>query len=215
MKNTVLTILALSMILFTAGCGSTKIQETKLGKAPGWYDDIHKDNDYIFAANTQRSRDLQLALDKATAAGRAEIARKVAVQVKSIQKRFIDEVGNGMDSKTGDLFSQVEKNIASECLAGSVVTKQNIVKEGEFFRAYVLVSYPVGKANAEFLESIKSREYSLTRMRATKAFAELERDVERYEQLKKAQKEDDALSRSNPETSDESTAIEKNGVKEG
>ncbi|KZK74582.1 MAG: hypothetical protein A3K90_02385 [Pelodictyon luteolum] len=215
MKNTVLAILALSMALFTAGCGSTKIQETNLGKAPGWYDDIHKDNDYILAANTQRSMDLQLALDKATAAGRAEIARKVAVQVKSIQKRFIDEVGNGMDTKTGDLFTQVEKNIASESLAGSIVTKQSIVKEGEFFRAYVLVSYPVGKANAEFLESIKNREYSLTRMRATKAFRELERDVDRYEQMKNARKADDAISNSKPETSEESTAIEQNGVKEG
>ncbi|TCD47608.1 hypothetical protein [Chlorobium sp. N1] len=215
MKNTLLTLLALTLMLFTSGCGSTKIQQTKLGKAPGWYDDNHNDKDYIFAANTQRSRDLQLAIDKATAAGRADIARKVEVQVQSLQKHFIDEVGTGLDAKTGDLFYQAEKSIASASLSGSHVAKQKIVKEGDFFRAYVLVRYPVGKANAEFLAKLKTKEYELTRIRATKAFAELEKDVANYEQQKKAGVADAALNDGvTGDTPEAQAPIEQNGVKE-
>ncbi len=156
-----------------------------MDEIPKWYNENSSDEDYLLASNTQVSQDLQLAINKATAGARTEIARMVKVHVTNLQKPFIEEVGNSKDSQVGKLFSDTSELITSESLSGSIVSNKQFMKEGDTFRAYVLVKYPIGKANAAFLEKLKTQEYLNTIFRATKAYDELEKKVVKYESSKK------------------------------
>ena len=45
--------------------------------------------------------------------------------------------------------------------------------------------YPIGAANAQFLESLKNQKILNQRVQASEAFKELEAEVQKYEQEKK------------------------------
>lgn len=188
MKNSFWKLLACTMFLFIAACGGTEqtVLKNNTHDIPEWYTENPTDNDYFFATSSETSQDLQLAVDKATAGARVEIARMVALHVNDLQKKFIDEVGNAQESQVGKDFSQTSKIVTSQSLSGSTIAKKQIVKEGAGFRAYVLVKYPVGKANAELLTKIKTQENLNTKLRATKSYEELEKEVNKYEASKKA-----------------------------
>jgi len=53
-----------------------------------------------------------------------------------------------------------------------------VLPQSAGFRSYVLVSYPVGEANRVLLESIKRNTVLNSKLAATEAYAELERDVQ-------------------------------------
>ncbi|MBP1655058.1 MAG: hypothetical protein H6Q28_1614, partial [Bacteroidetes bacterium] len=58
-----------------AGCGGGKqsLQSVSECDIPEWYSKAPQDPNYLFAARTATSQDMQIALDKATTDGRAEV----------------------------------------------------------------------------------------------------------------------------------------------
>ena len=67
-----------------------------------------------------------MAIDKAVAYARAEIAQQIKVNIKDLDKRNDEET-------------------ESVTLLGSKIIKQKVVKQGNFWRAYIRVEYPIGK----------------------------------------------------------------------
>lgn len=193
MKNSFLKLITVSSIALVTGCSSSQpaqqpsAKQVNLNDIPQWYNENPSNNDYFFATSTERSEDLQTATNKAAAGARAEIARMAENHVNTQQKKFTEEVGSTNDSKLEQLFAETSTIIASQSLVGSTIDKKYITREGNGFRSYVLVKYPVGKVNAELLTKLKSQEYANTRLRATKSFDELEQNVEKYEASKKLQ----------------------------
>jgi len=61
------------------------------------------------------------------------------------------------------------------------------VKDGNNWRAYVLVEYSVGAASEALMQQIKNNEQMFTRFRASKAFEEMDKEVKDYEEAKKKQ----------------------------
>jgi hypothetical protein len=84
----------------------------------------------------------------------------------------------------------VSKSIVSDSLTGSHVSKQKLDAEGGVYRAYVMMSMPIGEANARFVEKIRAQKQLYTRFRATEAFEELDREVQEYEEWKQQQLND-------------------------
>lgn len=179
-------LVALSIMLI--GCGGTKsLQATDTGDIPDWFMNVPKDPNFLYGAKTATSQDLQLALDKAATDARAEIARQVEIKVDGLQKRFQEETGTNADAQLLEQFTQANKTVVSTSLSGTQVTKQKQVKDGNLWRAYVLVEYPVGAANQAFLQQMKKNEQLYTRFRATQTFKELEDEVKKLDDAKKAQ----------------------------
>lgn len=172
-----------------SGCGGSKksIQSADTGDIPDWYLNPPQTKDYLFAANTQASQDMQLAVDKATTGARSEIGRQVEVRLKSLQKKFTEETGSGDDAQLLQMFSQAEKTVVSTSLAGTRIKKQKQIKDGKLWRSYVLVEYPIGEASQQFLEQIKKNNLMYTRFREAKAMQDLEEEVDKYEEYKKSQ----------------------------
>ncbi len=172
------------------GCGgSQSMQSTATGDIPVWYSNIPQDPNYLFAANSQTSQDMQLAVDKATEGARADIARQLQTKVEGLQKRFTEETGTGSDAQLLQMFTQAEKTVVDETLTGSTVKNQKIVKDGSMWRAYVLVQYPIGAANTALMQQIKNNNQMYTRFRASQAFKELQNEVDKYNKDKQDQQQ--------------------------
>jgi hypothetical protein len=186
--RTVISLFIVTMSLMLTGCGGTKsLQATDTGDIPDWFTNVPKDPNLLYAAKTATSQDLQLALDKATTDARAEIGRQVEIKVEGLQKRFQEETGTSTDAQLLDQFTQANKTVVSTSLSGTQITKQKQTKDGNLWRAYVLVEYPVGAANEAFIKQIKNNEQLYTRLRATQTFNELNEEVKKLEDAKKQQ----------------------------
>jgi hypothetical protein len=185
-----LGFLVLAASLMFLGCGSQKpLQNTDTGDIPGWFINVPKDPNFIYAAKTSTSQDLQLAFDKATTDARVEIGRQVELKVEGLQKRFQEETANNIDAQLLDQFTQANKTVVATSLSGSRVSKQVQIKDGDQWRAYVMVEYPIGAANDAFLQQIKRNEQLYTRLRATQTFKELDEEVKKMDDAKNQQQE--------------------------
>jgi hypothetical protein len=109
----------------------------------------------------------------------------VEIKVEGLQKRFQEETGTNTDAQLLDQFTQANKTVVSTSLSGTQIAKQKQMKDGNLWRAYVLVQYPVGAANEAFMKQIKNNEQFYTRLRATQTFKELDEEVKKLEDAKK------------------------------
>lgn len=108
------------LLLLTLGCADSEKSDAPTTEvpagAPDWFVNLPEDDTHLYAARTATSLDLQLAINKAVAAARADLARRVDPQASEVT------------------------------LTGSRVIRQEYVQEEERWRAYVLVQYPVTTA---------------------------------------------------------------------
>ncbi len=189
MRIAVCSSLALIVVVFLIGCGggTQTLPSAAEGTVPTWFTSVPQDPNFIFAANTATSQDLQLSIDKATTGARAEIGRQVEVRINALQKRFDEEVGVGEDTQLLQSFTQASKTVVSTSLSGSRIKYQEQYKDGNLWRSYVLVEYPIGAANEALMAQIKKNEQMYTRFRASETFKELDDEVKKYEEWKKQQ----------------------------
>lgn len=169
------------------GCGGQKaIQKADLGDVPDWFMNPPRDNNpdnpkMLYGVATEVSQDMQFALNKAETAARSNIARQVETTVQGLMAKFREETGAGQDPQLLQMSTEVEKNIVNTKITGARIAKQQIVRDGNLFRAYVLVEYSTEAAKRALIDEIKKNEQAYTRYRASKAFAELEREIEKQE----------------------------------
>jgi len=180
-------IIIACVLLVGCGGGPKTMQATATGEIPQWYVNPPQDPNYLYAAYTESSQDVQVALDKALLGARTELGRQVEVKIAALQKKFVEETGTGQDAQILQQFSEASKNVVSTTLTGSAMKKQERVKDGNMWRAYVLAAYPIGDANKAMLDAIKKNQEMYTRFRASQAFQELDTEVQKYEDSKKQQ----------------------------
>lgn len=188
MKKLIPFLLITTLLIISCSSHET-IQKTDVGNVPSWYTNTPEDPNYFFAAATAASKDLQLAVDKAATDARAEIARQAELRLSGMQKKFDEEVGTPQNSTLLQMFTQANKTVVSTSLSGSKIIKKEIVEDGDNFRAYVLIQYPIGATSEALMQQIKNKEELYTRYRASQAFKELEEEVKKYEEWKKSQGE--------------------------
>lgn len=189
MKNIQAILFSLFILSFFVGCGGSKtgLADVSEGDIPDWFLNTPQDPNYLFAARSSTSQDMQFAIDKAATDGRAEIGRQVETKVQALQKKFDEETGMGKDAQLLQMFTSASKTVVSTSLSGSRIAKQKIAKESGVFRAYVLIEYPVGATNAALVDQIKKNEQMYTRFRASQTFDELQKEADKYDEFKKGE----------------------------
>ena len=188
MKNSILSTLVLLSLFVLVNCSSNKdLSQTEAGDIPEWFFTLPEDANYVFAAKTATSQDMQLAIDKATTDARAEIGRTIELKLEGLQKSFDEEVGVRENATLLSQYTQATKTVVSTSLSGSKVKDKEFFKDGEIWRSYVLVEYPIGEANDAFVKQIKKQEELYTRFRSSETFKELEDEVKKYEEWKEKQ----------------------------
>ena len=183
MKQTLITLSGL--VLALSACAPRTFDlarpaaEETVEKAPDWMFEVPEVDDHLSASATAASRDFQLAIDKARSLAQVDIAQQLGAQMANLTRQFQEEVGQGADSQLLTEFSSATKALVDEKLVGARVVKRELVPEGNVYRAYVLVQLPIGDANQVLMQKLRADEALYTRFRATKAYADLESEMQR------------------------------------
>ncbi len=181
MKNIVMwSVLVLTAILI--GCGGSRLlQPAGTEEIPEWYTNIPQDPNYLFSVSTQTSQDKRLATDKATEAARADIGRQLEVKIESLQKMISEETGMDTTAQPMQMFIHAEREIVSTTLKGIIVKSQMTVKDGNMWRAYVLVQCPIGAASSAIIQELKNNNLMYEHFGRSMTFEELQDEFDKYE----------------------------------
>lgn len=156
----------------------SKAATETLDNAPSWYLKPPVANDAIYGVATAFSRDLQFSIEKAAVDAKGEIASQLSDKVSMKFKSFARETGTANDPV---LVREVEK-VASELvngadIAGYVIEKKEVQQQLNGYRTFVLIRYPLGEANRVIVEKAKHDALLDSKVRESKAFQELEAEV--------------------------------------
>src|SRR3954469_22843919 len=119
------THLAIALLaVAAAGCASSgpKVQQQATPQQmapqiPDWYNNIPRDQNYLYGRGTATSRDLQTATDQAELSARADLGGQLTTKVEAVAKRFVEQVGS-TDPDLLQSFSNAQKAVVSQELAG-------------------------------------------------------------------------------------------------
>ena len=146
---------------------------------PSWYGSPPSDEHSIYAPGTATSTDLQFALDKAILAAKRSLADRVNSKLSAKMKEFVSESGTGENAQVLSESERVTSNLITEVnMAGYAVTERKIVPSAGQYRAYVLVQYPLGSANRLLVDQVRKNDLLQGKLRSSKAFQELEKDIQ-------------------------------------
>ncbi len=150
-----------------------------VAKAPVWYVQPPSDVNAIYVAATEISSDMQMAMDVAVLSAKRALAGQLGDRVSSKMTDFASQTGVGSDVQVVKEIERVTKSVATDVnVAGYVREKSEIVQEGSKFRAFVLLRYPVGESNKVIADQVKKSAVLDAKVRASKAFQELEQEID-------------------------------------
>ena len=179
-------LLALGIFLGCGGGQTTDLTPTPTEKTlkaiPDWYLDTPTDPDHLFATGSMTSRDMQMAIQKAQTVARTNLAQQLEARLGNLTKQFQEEVGAGEDSELLQQFTSATKIVTDQTLVGARTDQKKLVPEKDVYRAYVLMSLPIGQANQMLMDKIKANQNLYTRFRSTQAFEDLDKELEAYRQ---------------------------------
>ena len=146
---------------------------------PDWFLTMPQDDMALYAAGTAQSSDLQLAMDKAVLSAKRALADRINSHVSSKMKEFVAETGTGADTQVTSEIERVTSNLITEVsLSGYSQANAKVITDQGSYRSYVLLKYPMGSANGLLVDQIKKNDVLESRVRASKAFEELEKDIQ-------------------------------------
>ena len=157
---------------------SLAVVQMTVQELPEWFTEPPVSETHMFDVATATSADLQLALDKAILDAKYRLGDRLRSQMSGKIKRFVEETGGAKDPQLLQETTKVVSSLFSDVnAAGYRVSKKKIIPQGEGYRAYVQVEYPLGEANKILVEEVKRNQVVEARVRASVAFAELEASI--------------------------------------
>jgi len=226
MMNTKLMASVSILALGLVGCGATEPTpfpetamtkykaakvEAALSAVPDWYKEMPEKKGSIFTTGTATAPDLQLAVDIATLNGKVVLADRINGRLKAMTKSWIAKLGQSdVDATVMTEIEKVAKNvIANVDVAGYNLVEVSLAPSGTQYRAFVLLEYSDKEAQKILMNRMRKDRMIYSRVRSTKAWKELELEVEKQEKKDEAQslqnlegvlKEDRKVTVENPST---------------
>lgn len=156
-----------------------KSVSTAISNIPTWYLTPPSDEMAIYATGEATSGSMQFAMDRAVLSAKAGLASQLNTRVSARIRDFVNDVGMGNDASLTAEAERVSQNVVTEVnLAGFRREKSEVFQEGRSYRAFVLLRYPVGDANRIVRDQVRKSNQLESRLRASKAFQELEKEIE-------------------------------------
>ena len=150
-----------------------------ISKIPVWYTNQPVYINSIFQGGTDSSPDLQRSVDKAVMSAKSQLASKLGARVSEKIREFASETGAVNDEQIVKTIEITRQSVALDVnVAGYILEKSEVVQEGNRYRAYVLLRYPLGENNKVIVAQVKKNAVLDGKLRASKAFEELEREIE-------------------------------------
>ena len=193
-----------SMVALVSACGANnpksvvdtpeiRYQTAKVERAvsivPDWYKKMPEKKGSIFTVGTATAPDLQLAVDIATLNGKVVLADRINGKLKAMTKSWIAKFGQSdVDARVMTEIEKVAKNvIANVDVAGYNPVKTDVTTAGTQYRAFVLLEYSDKEAQKIIFNRLRKDRLVYSRIRSTKAWEELEEQVNKVEEKDEAQ----------------------------
>ncbi len=164
--------------------GQKTVQNT-ISKVPSWFLNTESSPDFIYANATENSADLQLSIDMAMLSGKRQLVQTLGEMVSSRMTDFAVQSGSLQDGSVNKEVERVTKSVVADVqLGGYQREKIEVLPNGKTFRAYVRLSYSTSDLKRIMAKEIQKNEVLNTKIRRTKAFEELEKEIELSRDLK-------------------------------
>jgi len=156
----------------------------QIDKIPEWYIKPPRDKDALYEKAVAKSRDMQMAMNKATMLARAQLAVVIQGEVNTIMRLFADENGDASSARVSNNASVATSQEAILVrMNGAQQENAQIIQEGDKYVAYVLIKYPIGEMNRLLVEQLRQADAMNARVRANEAYDEIERKVQERRKL--------------------------------
>lgn len=152
-------ILSCIALIALVGCSSTGVKIAEGNKTiettkpptvdmPAWYLEVPREEAALYATATETSSDLQFSIDRALMSAKREIAFKLENEVSQKFRDYTAETGSGeSETITKDTERLTISNSKFVNLVGVERVRTHVVREGNRYRAFVLVRYGLDASN--------------------------------------------------------------------
>ena len=158
----------------------TEKVEAAVKQMPKWFTNLPTEANKIYSVGASSSPDLQLSVDMATLNAKYTLADRINGKLDSMTKSFVAKIGQSdIDTSVLTEIETVTKNvIASVDVAGYSQVKLDVLPAGTQYRAFVLLEYSDIEATKIMMNRLRKDRMIYSRIRSTKAWEELEREVQ-------------------------------------
>ena len=158
----------------------TEQVQTAVSVVPDWFKKMPEHDRNIYSAGTATAPDIQLAIDVATLNAKTVLADRINGKLDSMTKSFVAKIGQSdVEASVLTEIETVTKNvIASVDVAGYSQVKLDVLPAGTQYRAFVLLEYSDIEATKIMMNRLRKDRMIYSRIRSTKAWEELEREVQ-------------------------------------
>ena len=146
---------------------------------PAWFSKEPEDRNYIYGFASAVADSRQIAYDKATLAAKTSLASKLGDYVTGTAKNMIENSGTEQDAQTLSSLTIIQKSISKDIqLLGWNEVNRSTVPQNDKYLTFILLRYPLGEANKVLLSQIKRDQVLSNKLKASKAFEDLEREID-------------------------------------
>jgi hypothetical protein len=152
---------------------------------PSWYANaLPEDDKYIYSTGESTSRQMNIAVQKATQQARVNLGQQLTSSIQSLTESMVEEAGMEDNTQLTEFYSQASKNVSNTTLSGSAVLKKYPYKMSSGkYRAYILVGLKKEAFNMAAAKEVTSlinknkEEAMYANFKKTQAFDRLEAAV--------------------------------------
>jgi hypothetical protein len=200
MKKVIL-IAATAIIFLITGCGGPASGVNLAGEAnkgiiqdePDWYSDLPYDDypNWILGKGEANSRSKQIARQQSVAVLVANLGQQSKTIVEGRTELFQKETGLDADSEILMTFENSQKTVMNgavnqwqEIKSETVIEKTTTAngKPYNIYRCYTIGGVDKGLVAKRMMEKLKNQQAILTEFEKTKAFEDLQKDLEKYQE---------------------------------
>ena len=170
MKKNSLVLTLIAAAIISTGCSSVKLDKappsvaqdrTQMQTIPEFKNEIPEwfktentaiDKEIVVTA-TDKSKELQFAIDKAMINARVELASRLNVEIQSLVRESTNENGGAVERE----IDRVSKLVTKQTISMYHRDKLFIAKEGDNYRAFVLLKMPIDEGRRIINGAIKNK----------------------------------------------------------
>ena len=153
---------------------------SNIKNVPDWFLSDEVSDDTVVVTATESSPDMQLSIDMAMLSGKRLLANSLGEKISARMAEFGGQMSGTAEEVT--LNKEVERvtktTIADILLKGYQRDRIEVVANGSEFQTFVRLRYPTSELRKALAAELSKSNIMAAKVRRTKAFEELEKEIE-------------------------------------
>jgi len=156
---------------------AAQVKETK-SNIPDWCVVLPTEVDHLYACGVAKSDNLNFARRRAVLDAKRQLADAINGRISSVMNDFVASTSSGANESIQRRSESITRNVIEETgLWGYEQIGSDTQAENNKFRHYVLMRFPIGRAQMRLLAKIRDDDTLYGQSRAKQKIAELEGSI--------------------------------------